>query len=205
MWTRPPGLTCGVPARRQTSRWILGSGLFQYYDGSFVCAPATRDSVAKPVDRCCARQPMISPYQPTSWSMVGEPALAWSGNLWTWDPQLQYEEKLLSHHLTFGVGLIGPQAPMVYVQSQPGGPSASEQSRQPGYEARLGSVWSHGDHPMNLGVGGYYSRQHMPMVQRRRLGGHAGGISCSVMPFNSQAKRIVVGHWRPWRAHSKTM
>jgi regulator of replication initiation timing len=105
-------------------------------------------------------QPMISPWQPTSWSMVGEPALAWSGNLWTWDPQLQYEEKkLLSHHLTLGVGLIGPQAPMVYLQSQPGGPSASEQSRQPGYEARLGSVWSHGDHPMNFGVGGYYSRQ----------------------------------------------
>ena len=105
-------------------------------------------------------QPMISPLQPTSWSMVGEPALAWSGNLWTWDPQLEYEEKnLLSRHLALGVGLIGPQAPAVYVQSQPGGPSASDQSRQPGYEMRLGSVWSHRDHPMNLGVGGYYSRQ----------------------------------------------
>jgi hypothetical protein len=105
-------------------------------------------------------QPMISPWQPTSWSMVGEPALAWSGNLWTWNPQLEFEEKnLLNHHLTLGLGLIDPPAPMVYVQSQPGGPSASEQSQQPGYEARLGSVWSHGDHPMNLGAGGYYSRQ----------------------------------------------
>jgi hypothetical protein len=105
-------------------------------------------------------RPMISPWQPTSWSMVGEPALAWSGNLWAWSPQLEFEEKnLLSRHLNVGLGLIDPPAPVVYVQSQPGGPSASEQSRQPGYEARLGSVWSLRDHPMNLGVSGYYSRQ----------------------------------------------
>jgi hypothetical protein len=105
-------------------------------------------------------RPMLSPWQPTSWSMVGEPALAWSGNLWAWAPQLQFEERnLLSHHLNLGLGLIDPPAPTVYIQSQPGGPSATQQSRQPGYEIHVGSVWSRGDHPMNLGAGGYYSRQ----------------------------------------------
>jgi hypothetical protein len=140
--------------------WAAGSsnnyeGIFRLRTGHARLEWPNR-SIGVALDR-----PMISPWQPTSWSMVGEPPLAWSGNLWAWSPQLEYEEKSLlgSHHLNLGLGLIDPPAPMVYVQSQPGGPSASEQSRQPGYEARLGTVWSHGDHPMNLGASGYYSRQ----------------------------------------------
>lgn len=104
-------------------------------------------------------RPLITPWQPTSWVSVAEPALAWSGNLWTWSPQLVFKQDAISNHLNFGVGLIDPPAPNGYTQGQSGLPSPSERSRQPGYESRVGFASSWRDHPLNIGAGGYYSRQ----------------------------------------------
>ena len=102
---------------------------------------------------------LLSPWQPTSWVTLAEPALSWSGNLWTWSPQLVFKQGNILKHVDFGIGLIDPPAPTSYTQGQTNSPSASERSRQPGYESRIGFSSSPHDLPINFGVGGYYSRQ----------------------------------------------
>ena len=108
-------------------------------------------------------RPLISPWQPTSWITLAEPALAWSGNLWAWSPQLVFKQDAILHYFNFGIGLIDPPAPSSYTQGQTSQtsplPSPSERSRQPGYESRIGFASSWRDHPINFGAGGYYSRQ----------------------------------------------
>lgn len=104
-------------------------------------------------------RPLISPWEPTSWLTVAEPALAWSGNLWTWSPQAVFKQDAILNHFNFGIGLINPPAPGAYTQGGTGLPSPSERSRQPGYESRVGFVSTWRDHPLNIGAGGYYSRQ----------------------------------------------
>jgi hypothetical protein len=95
---------------------------------------------------------------------MGEPALAWSGNLWTWSPQLQFKQDNLagSRHLNLALGLIDPQAPGNYTATQSTGPNATERNRRPGYEARLGTTFAINDRPFEVGAGGYYSRQSYP-------------------------------------------
>ena len=103
--------------------------------------------------------PLFSPWQPTSWVTVAVPALAWSGNLWAWSPQFEFRQNEILHHLNVELGIIDPPAPTSYTTAPSGEPSATERSHQPGYEARIGSSFSWGDHPFNFGAGGYYSRQ----------------------------------------------
>jgi hypothetical protein len=56
-------------------------------------------------------------------------------------------------------GLIFPATPYAWISGQSGGSNAAERSRQPGYQARLGTSLSWRDHPFNVGASGYYSRQ----------------------------------------------
>jgi hypothetical protein len=107
-------------------------------------------------------RPLISPWQPTSWITIAEPALAWSGNIWAWSPQLIFKQNAIFHHFELDLGLIDSPAPTAYTQGIPGLPSPSEQSRQPGYESRIGFSSSPGDSAINFGAGGYYSRQSYP-------------------------------------------
>ncbi|HTV13075.1 MAG TPA: hypothetical protein VME68_00080 [Acidobacteriaceae bacterium] len=106
-------------------------------------------------------QPVISPRNPTSWMTVGEPALAWSGNLWTWAPQLVYrEENLLPRsHLSGEFALIDPPSPGAPPSMSDRVPNGSENSRQPGYEARLSENLKWGARDVDFGAGGYYSRE----------------------------------------------
>ncbi len=106
--------------------------------------------------------PLISPWQPTSWITLAQPALAWSGNLWAWSPQFTFEQNAIFRHFNLGIGVIDPPAPSAYTQGQTNQPSPSERSRQPGYESRIGFSSSWRDHPLNFGAGGYYSRQSYP-------------------------------------------
>ena len=107
-------------------------------------------------------RPLISPWQPTSWVTIAEPALAWSGNIWAWSPQLMFKQNSIFHHFEVDLGLIDPPAPTAYTQAQSTAASPSEQSRQPGYESRIGFASSSGDSAINVGAGGYYSRQSYP-------------------------------------------
>jgi hypothetical protein len=105
-------------------------------------------------------RPLMSPWQPASWVTVAEPALAWSGNLWTWSPQVNFRQNDVAfRHMSAEVGLIFPSTPYAWISGQSGGANAAERSRQPGYQARLGTALSWRDHPFNFGASGYYSRQ----------------------------------------------
>jgi hypothetical protein len=110
-------------------------------------------------------RPIISPNAPTSLVAVAEPALAWSGNLWTWSPQVGISHTLdlgASSHLALEAALIDvPDPPQLQTVAVVGGVSESERSRWPGSEIHIG-LFGKEDGPA-IGVGGYFS-PHKPSV-----------------------------------------
>jgi hypothetical protein len=107
--------------------------------------------------------PLISPLSPTSYATVAQPGLAGSGNLWTWSPQIQVEQRIpFSEQRRIGLegGLIDPPA-SGYTANQLDSPV--EASRHPGYEGRI-SYSADGTRkgvprPFALGVSGYSAHQ----------------------------------------------
>jgi len=121
-------------------------------------------------------RPIFNPDTPTSLTAVAEPALAWSGNLWTWNPQLGLRHDIplsSSRDLQLGGSLIDVgDAPLSPTSTYSGAapatpPSTAEQSRWPGVEARVALVGSgsreeNGDH---FGLGGYFAPHHVQTNQ----------------------------------------
>ena len=120
-------------------------------------------------------RPIISPDSPSSLTAVAEPALAWSGNLFSWNPQLGVTQDIDlpgSHALRLQSALIDPgdaPASAAIVSSSnatPTQPTAAESSRYPGLEARIALVGSRTDDDSNhIGVGGYFS-PHLTSIGR---------------------------------------
>jgi hypothetical protein len=112
-------------------------------------------------------QPLISPLSPDSFATVAEPSLAGAGNLWTWAPQLSYAHRSPIHQgdrLQFQFGLWDPPSAgynsnQLFRTASPG-----ELAEQPAYEMRV-SYAAAGDRGLQLGIGGYYSRQSYPGYQ----------------------------------------
>ena len=108
----------------------------------------------------------FSPNSPTSFATLAIPALAYSGNLWSWTPQLRIEHRF---NLTGGSKFVVQGGILDPLTGEPPNaesfqfyrvPQAGESTRQPGYATRI--AWSHpasGD-AITLGVGTYYSRQN---------------------------------------------
>ncbi len=104
----------------------------------------------------------ISPLSPTSFASLATPAFAFAGNLWGWTPQLRVEHRFsLSDQQTVTVqaGMLDnldweypPNSFYRWAQ-------AGEMSGQPAYAVR--TAWSRPvrEHPLSLGVAGYYGRQ----------------------------------------------
>jgi hypothetical protein len=112
--------------------------------------------------------PLISPLSPTSYAMVAEPALAGAGNLWTWAPQLKYAHQIplqSGRRLQFEFGLWDPPTAGYSTNELFRIPSPSEASKQPGWESRVSYGTFSGEHPLQIGFGGYYSRQSYPNNQ----------------------------------------
>jgi hypothetical protein len=106
--------------------------------------------------------PLISPLSPTSYAMVAEPALAGAGNLWTWAPQLRYAHQIplqSGKRLQLEFGLWDPPTAGYSTNQLFRVPSPSERSKQPGYESRVSYGTFAGEHPFQIGLSGYYSRQ----------------------------------------------
>ncbi|HTF70848.1 MAG TPA: hypothetical protein VK638_50075 [Edaphobacter sp.] len=106
--------------------------------------------------------PLISPLSPTSYAMVAEPALAGAGNLWTWAPQLRYAHQIpfpSGRGLQLEFGLWDPPTAGYSTNQLFRVPSPSEASKQPGYESRVSYGTFAGEHPFQIGLSGYYSRQ----------------------------------------------
>jgi hypothetical protein len=100
---------------------------------------------------------ILSPNTPTSIAAVGVPALAWSGNLWNWLPQVSVTRGLelgRDRKLEFSASLMDVPDP----PSQTAGITAAERSRYPGSEVRFGYSAPHtrfGE--ISFGTGGYWS------------------------------------------------
>lgn len=104
----------------------------------------------------------FAPLSPTSIATMAIPALAYSGNLWSWTPQVRAEHKFaLSDSSSFLIqggildNLTGDVPPSAYSRY----PSWGEYSGQPAYATRL--AWTRKVHgqELTIGAGGYYSRQ----------------------------------------------
>lgn len=110
-------------------------------------------------------RPILSPDTPTSLTAVAEPALAWSGNLWVWNPQAVVSQNvgpLGGRNLQLQAALIDPaDAPLTptYASQIAVPPNSSEQSSRPGVEARIAWLGAdRADDRNHIGVGGYFAR-----------------------------------------------
>ncbi len=109
--------------------------------------------------------PLISLLSPTSFATVGEPALSWSGNLWTWLPQVTIERRISvagSSHAVFGFGVLDPSTSDILGEQAYG---TLRRTVQPGYEARSSYQWGDPQRPYEIGVNGYYTRQLYSLAQ----------------------------------------
>ncbi len=110
-------------------------------------------------------RPILNPNEPSSLTAVAEPALAWSGNLWSWNPQLG-----IRHDMQVASSLrLRLQTALVDAANPPGltlsttapsllpAPSDTERSRWPGIQTRLALLGTDEDRSAAFGVGGYFS------------------------------------------------
>ena len=109
-------------------------------------------------------KPLINPETPASLTAVAEPALAWSGNLWTWNPQAGVSKDLALYHdavFQMQAALIDvADPPDAYTNASPSlvtPPSTSEQSRWPGLQARIAILHPEADNQARFGLGGYFA------------------------------------------------
>ncbi|HMF54226.1 MAG TPA: hypothetical protein VK593_07745, partial [Edaphobacter sp.] len=104
---------------------------------------------------------LISPYTPSSLVAVGDPPLAWSGNLWSWVPQIGVSQQVPLHHslLKLEAGLVDASNPpnLSGSTSNPPNISSSERSRWPGTNARIAFAKGDNGEGPEFGVGGYFS------------------------------------------------
>lgn len=156
-------------------------------------------------------QPFISPLSPTSLASLGTPAFGYSGNLWTWAPQVvaardfAWTDSVASQ---LQVGVLDPFSGQYPPDTFERIPSAGERSRVPAFAARHSLSFKVADRKFTIGTGGYYSRQNygfghsidafagtldwmLPLSSRfevsgeffrgRAIGGMWGGIGTSVV------------------------
>ncbi len=153
----------------------------------------------------------LSPLSPTSFASLATPTFAFAGNLWGWTPQLRIEHRFsLSDQqtITMQAGILDNLDWEPPYNSFERTLQAGELSGQPAYAFR--TAWSRPvhEHPLSVGVAGYYGRQdwawdrivdawagmadwQLPLLPRlqlsgefyrgRGIGGLGGGIGTSVV------------------------
>jgi hypothetical protein len=112
-------------------------------------------------------RPIVSPNAPSSLTAVAVPALAWSGNLWNWNPQVG-----LTHDLSVSASQrLRVEAALIDVADAPAllsvpsttaittitPPTTAERSRWPGVETRLALLGTQHEGGAQLGVGGFFA------------------------------------------------
>ncbi|HEY1576685.1 MAG TPA: hypothetical protein VGF82_06385 [Terracidiphilus sp.] len=114
---------------------------------------------------------ILAPNTPTSLNSVAVPALGWSGNLWTWNPQFGVTQDVpLSGSARFrmqGAAIDVGNPPQIYTAASAmgvTGPNTNENSRWPGTEGRIAILEGKSGSGLELGAGGLF-------VPHRALGG----------------------------------
>ena len=118
-------------------------------------------------------RPIFNPDAPASLTAIAEPALAWSGNLWTWNSQVGVTQEVplsASRLLRLQAALIdvgdAPLSPAITTSGSSAGTTANsaELSRWPGVEARVALLGTgvNEEYRNHFGVGGYFAPHHRP-------------------------------------------
>jgi regulator of replication initiation timing len=105
----------------------------------------------------------FAPLTPTTLSSLAIPALSYSGNLWSWTPQIRIEHRIAlgdSSKLRLQAGILDALTGDNPPQQDYRYPSVGEQSGQPAYAARIAYERHAFGRDLILGIGGYYGRQH---------------------------------------------
>lgn len=145
---------------------------------------------------------ILSPNTPSSLTAVAIPALGWSGNLWTWNPQVGLTQDLaLSTAQRFRIqaALIDVMNP---VQIYGGGsasstatissPTTAEMSRWPGAEGRLALLSGNEASGLQLGVGGLFAPHRS--IGGTRFNSWAGTLDYRI-PLGQYAEVSGSGYW----------
>ncbi len=104
----------------------------------------------------------FAPLTPTTLTSLATPALSYTGNLWSWTPQIRIEHRIAlsdNSRLVLQAGILDSltgDAPQAVYRV----PTVGEQSGQPAYATHL--TWSRKmfDRDVAIGFGGYYGRQN---------------------------------------------
>jgi hypothetical protein len=107
----------------------------------------------------------FSPLTPSTLSSLAIPALSYSGNLWSWTPQIRIEHRVSlseSAGVLLQAGILDGLTGEVPPQGQGyRSPSAGEQSGQPAYAMRIAYRRRMFERELIVGLGGYYGRQNL--------------------------------------------
>ncbi len=109
-------------------------------------------------------RPLISPQTPSSLTAVALPPLAWSGNLWAWNPQAGASFDAFafsSGSLRAQTALIDTADPPPLFSTAGSGsytpPSTAELSRWPGIQSRIAYESADREWGTQFGIGGYFA------------------------------------------------
>ena len=129
--------------------------------------------------------PIVTPLNPTSLAQVGFPALAESGNLWSWTPQAKVAYRIVdreNERFTIEGGILALYNGQTNTEFQfETRPDAGERSRMPAFETRFS--YQRGDlanaptnaylafdpQPFQVGIGVHYGR-HLAVPERKDIG-----------------------------------
>jgi len=123
----------------------------------------------------------FSPLSPTSVASLAVPALAYSGNLWSWTPQVRVEHKVAiseSSSLLLQGGILDSLSGDTPASQYYRYPTRGEASGQPAYATRVAWTQNLGGQNLTLGAGGYYGRQAWGFG--RSVDGWAGTIDVTM-------------------------
>jgi hypothetical protein len=104
----------------------------------------------------------FAPLTPTTLSSLAIPALSYTGNLWSWTPQVRIEHRFAlseSSALRIQAGILDSLTGDVPQQSYRY-PSVGEESGQPAYATHIGYSRRIFGKDLSVGIGSYYGRQN---------------------------------------------
>lgn len=144
---------------------------------------------------------ILSPNTASSLTALAVPALGWSGNLWTWNPQVGLSQDLplsTSNRIRLQAAMIDVMNPVqIYGGSSPSTasistPTTAEMSRWPGAEGRLALLSGTEGSGLQLGVGGLFAPHQS--IGGTRFNSWAGTLDYRI-PIRERAEVSGSGYW----------
>jgi hypothetical protein len=142
---------------------------------------------------------LLNPDSPASLTAVATPALAWSGNLWAWNPQLGLSRDLIEGRAASlrveGALIDVMDSPSLYTNAQNGTylpPGTAELSRWPGLEGRIAAVSGDPERGFHLGLSGFFAPHRVPQV--KNFNSWAGALDLN-LPLSRFTQLTTSAYW----------